>query len=93
MDREGVDWLGILDDGRFLGWISGDDVRDAALSGASLGSLDRFAPSARVTPQVTLKAAMEQIMVSYTSVAVIDDNGRFGGVVTLEDLRRPLAAP
>ena len=30
-------------------------------------------------------------MVSNTSVAVIEDNGRFGGVVTLEDIRRSLA--
>jgi len=35
---------------------------------------------------------MELIMVSNSSVAVIDDNGRFGGVVTLEDIRRSLAA-
>ncbi len=93
MEREGVDWLGVLDGDEFVGWIAGDDVRGAAVSGASLAELDRFAPRARVAPHDTLKAAMELIMVSNTSVAVIDDGGRFGGVVTLEDLRRTLAAP
>lgn len=29
-------------------------------------------------------------MTSHTSVAVIDDGGRFGGVVTLEEIRRAL---
>jgi CBS domain-containing protein len=35
---------------------------------------------------------MELIMSSNSSVAVIDDGGRFGGVVTLEDIRRALAS-
>jgi hypothetical protein len=34
---------------------------------------------------------MEIIMTSSTSVAVIDDGGRFGGVVTLEGIRAALA--
>ncbi|MEA2704383.1 MAG: hypothetical protein QOD63_2328, partial [Actinomycetota bacterium] len=39
----------------------------------------------------TLRTAMEIIMTSDTSVAVIDDGGRFGGVVTLERIRAALA--
>jgi hypothetical protein len=33
---------------------------------------------------------MELIMTSHTSTAVIEDEGRFGGVVTLEQLRATL---
>ena len=42
-------------------------------------------------PASTLRAAMEIIMTSGTSVAVVDDGGRFGGVVTLEGIRAALA--
>jgi hypothetical protein len=35
---------------------------------------------------------MEIIMTSDTSVAVVDDGGKFGGVVTLERIRSALAA-
>ncbi|MGZ8620822.1 MAG: hypothetical protein ACXWYE_13050 [Actinomycetota bacterium] len=44
-----------------------------------------------MTPGSTLREAMEIIMTSSTSVAVIDDDGGFGGVVTLEGIRACLA--
>ena len=92
MEREGVEWLGVLDGGAFAGWIDGDDVRRADASGAKLSDQHRDAAIAQVTPTDSLRSAMDMIMVSNTSVAVINDDGRFGGVITLEDLRRTLAA-
>ena len=88
---EGVEWLGITVDGCFSGWARADDVRSAAMNGTELGDVERFLPAAQVAPSSTLRAAMELIMSSNTSVAVIDDGGHFGGVVTLEDIRRSLA--
>jgi hypothetical protein len=35
---------------------------------------------------------MELIMTSRTSVAVINDEGRFGGVVTLDSIRKRLSS-
>ncbi|MEM9515433.1 MAG: betaine/proline/choline family ABC transporter ATP-binding protein [Actinomycetota bacterium] len=87
-EQEGVAWVGVLDDDAFAGWASVDDVR----AHDSLRDAPRTQPAAHVTPHSTLRAAMEQIMVSNTSVAVIDDGGTFGGVVTLEDIRSALAA-
>jgi osmoprotectant transport system ATP-binding protein len=91
VDRERSDWLGITVDGRFTGWATADDVRRAGETGDTLASLARQLPAAQVASSSTLRSAMELIMVSNTSVAVIEDNGRFGGVVTLEDIRRSLA--
>jgi len=88
---EGSDWLGITVDDRFTGWAHADDVRTASRDGRPLDDVERFLPAAQVEPTSTLRSAMELIMVSNTSVAVIDDGGRFGGVVTLEDIRRSLA--
>ena len=93
LDREGSDWLGITVDGRFDGWARAHAVRAARTAGTPLGDVQRFAPIAQVEPTSTLRAAMELIMSSNSSVAVIDDGGRFGGVVTLEDIRRALASP
>jgi osmoprotectant transport system ATP-binding protein len=89
---EGSDWLGITIDGRFAGWTKVGDVRAARASGMSLAEVERFDPIAQVQPASTLRAAMELIMSSNSSVAVIDDGGRFGGVVTLEDIRRALSS-
>ena len=86
MDGEGSEWVGLVDDGRFLGWVS---RRDLAASG-SVADAPRSVPAARVTSDSTLRTAMQVIMTSHTSVAVIDDDGVFGGVVTLESIRSGL---
>lgn len=79
-------WVGVLDGGVFAGWVQGDEVRE----GTPLADLPRYPPAGRVTPSSTLRNAMEVIMNSNTSVAVIDDGGMFGGVVTLEAIRAEL---
>ena len=92
MTLEGSDWLGITVDGVFAGWTRADDVRAARANGTELRDVERFEPIAQVEPTGTLRAAMELIMSSNSSVAVINDGGRFGGVITLEDIRRALAS-
>ncbi len=90
--REGSDWLGITIDGRFAGWTKVPEVRAARANGTVLAEVQRFDPIAQIEPSSTLRAAMELIMSSNSSVAVINDSGRFGGVVTLEDIRRALSS-
>jgi osmoprotectant transport system ATP-binding protein len=86
---DGSDWLGVTRDGAFVGWCAADQLESAA----SVGALEPSAPAAQLHPDSTLRNALELIMASNTSVAVIDDGGRFGGVVTLEHIREGLAAP
>ncbi|MYH41963.1 MAG: ATP-binding cassette domain-containing protein [Chloroflexi bacterium] len=81
------EWLGLTQDERFAGWVPRERVDTAA----TLDALPRELPAAQVHPGSTLREAMEVIMNSRTSVAVIDDGGRFGGVVTLEQIRSELA--
>ncbi len=85
MDDYRVEWVGILEGDAFLGWVSGDDLADGRLP----VDAPRAEPASLVTPDSTLRNAMELIMTSDSAVAVIDDGGRFGGVVTLEALPRP----
>jgi len=82
-----TDWVGLTDGGRFLGWV---DTR-AMTNGDRLAERPREQPAAQVSADSSLRHAMEIIMTSDTSVAVIDDGGRFGGVVTLEGIRAALA--
>ena len=84
------DWFGLTRDHVFLGW-----ARRSALDkcdSVELADLPLALPAAQVTPNSSLRGAMEVIMTSDTSVAVINDAGRFGGVVTLEAIRASLAA-
>lgn len=88
MGATGSDWFGLTEDGRFLRWVEGTALREDV----RLGELPRSRPAAQVRRDSTLRNAMEVIMTSQTSVAVIDDGGRFGAVVTLEQIRQGLAA-
>jgi CBS domain-containing protein len=86
------DWFGLTGDGVFLGWVPRSALdADPGMSGRPLAELPRTVPAAQVAASSTLRAAMEIIMTSDTSVAVVDDGGRFGGVVTLERIRAALA--
>jgi osmoprotectant transport system ATP-binding protein len=82
-----TDWLGLTEAGAFLGWVHARDLGERS----ELAARPRARPAAQVMPQSTLREAMEIIMTSSTAVAVIDDGGRFGGVVTLEQIRAALA--
>jgi len=82
-----TDWVGLTDDRVFLGWIDGRELRN----GDAVRDRPRERPAAQVHPDSTLREAMEIIMTSSTSVAVIEDDGQFGGVVTLEGIRSCLA--
>ena len=88
MKEYSSEWFGVTSQDVFLGWVHVDDLQDDA----PLESLPRSVPAAQVQPESTLRNAMQIIMTSHTSVAVIDDGGRFGGVVTLELIRASLEA-
>jgi osmoprotectant transport system ATP-binding protein len=87
MEAQRSDWLGVVDGEVFLGWAEGHELTE----GTAVRDLQLARPAARVRSDSTLREAMEIIMTSSTSVAVIDDDGRFGGVVTLEGIRAYLA--
>ncbi len=82
------EWVGLISQDVFLGWAHGNDLEDHV----PLASTPRSVPAAQLQPDSTLRNAMQVIMTSHTSVAVIDDGGRFGGVVTLELIRAGLEA-
>jgi len=87
MDRSAVGWLGLVRDQRFTGWISADEL--AAVS--ALDDLDPAPPLARVSPESSLREALEIILTSHSAAAVVEDQaGHFSGLVELEAIRRGL---
>jgi osmoprotectant transport system ATP-binding protein len=81
-------WLGVVEDGRFAGWVSAEGLERAS----SLDDLEPVPPLARVGPDSTLREALEVILNSRSAAAVVeDDDGRFSGLVELEAIRRGLA--
>jgi osmoprotectant transport system ATP-binding protein len=86
LEEYSSEWVGVTSDGVFLGWVHAADIpADGSLESAPLAM-----PAAQVQPASTLRSAMQIIMTSHTSVAVIEDGGKFGGVVTLELIRSGL---
>ncbi|HET6951943.1 MAG TPA: ABC transporter ATP-binding protein [Acidimicrobiales bacterium] len=83
MAEHGTDWVAVVDGGRLQGWVGA-----AALDGAaSLAGLTAEPFAAAVTPETTLKAALDSVVTSRTRVAVVvDDDDRYLGVLTLDDL-------
>jgi osmoprotectant transport system ATP-binding protein len=87
LDEHRADWLGVLGDERFLGWVRRSELE----AGRSLTDAPLSPPAGRVTADSTLRNALEVIMSSNTSMAVIEEDGRFAGLVSLEQLRAALA--
>jgi osmoprotectant transport system ATP-binding protein len=85
--QDGGEWLGVVDRGRFLGWMPAGMLEGPVVARAETLA----APAALIAPTDTLRAAMDRIMTGRTGVAVVVDDGRFVGVVTLETIRRALA--
>jgi osmoprotectant transport system ATP-binding protein len=77
-----VDWVGVLDGDRMLGWIGADEVDGERAP-------KRFA--AWVTPSTPLREALDTIVDSHTRVAVVLDGERYVGMVTIDDIAEAMA--
>ncbi len=81
-------WLGLISvDGDFIGWIPGTDLDGAT----ELSALTPRRTEAVVTPESTLREALEVILNSRSEVAIVlEDDQRYLGAVTVEAIRREL---
>jgi len=81
MDRHRVDWVGVREGDRLLGWHWGTDL-DGAVGADGLQPF-----GAVVAPASTLRATLDGIVGSRTNVAVvIDDDGRYRGMVRIDEI-------
>jgi osmoprotectant transport system ATP-binding protein len=84
MAELGYDWVAVCDgDGRLRGWIGAVDLDGAA----TIAELTPKPFLSVVTPDTTLKAALDGIITSRTRVAmVVDHDGQYLGMLTVDDL-------
>jgi osmoprotectant transport system ATP-binding protein len=87
MARFGFDWTSVVEDGELAGWVD-----DAALEGHQF--VKEVTPrrfSAYVTPESSLRQALDSIVTSQTNVAVVLDRGQhYLGILTVEQVSKEI---
>ncbi len=84
--REGTDWIGVLDGQALLGWCWLSEIP----SGGRVGEAVRHDFRVLVSPADTLRSAMDAIVANRNQVAVVAQEGRFLGMLFIEQLSREL---
>jgi len=81
MARHHVDWFGVRDGTRLLGWHWGRDL-DGEVRAEGVQPF-----RAIVTPETTLRATLDGIVGSLTNVAVVEDgDGAYRGMVRIDEI-------
>jgi osmoprotectant transport system ATP-binding protein len=84
MKEHGVDWVGIGTDATLHGWVWGRDVTDAA------GEADPKPFSVWLTPEHSLREALDSVVSSHTGVAVVFEGDSYLGMLSIEQISRHL---
>ncbi len=90
MKQYATSWVAVVDDDRLSGWV-GADTLAAAGRGTDIGDLplERFV--ARARPETPLREALDTILTSRSRIAaVIDDDDRFVGMISIDQLAEAL---
>lgn len=83
MKEHGVDWIGLRDGDRLLGWVWARDLNDVH----SLSDVATEPFRAWVRPDTPLREALDLIVDSATRVAaVFDDDDRYLGMLTIQQI-------
>ena len=79
MEDHDVDWLGLLDGGRLLGWVDGSLVDRIPLS-----ELEPRPFLVTLDSDSTLRSALDAVVTGHARVAVVVDDGMYRGMLDLE---------
>ena len=90
MAELGYDWVAVCDgDDCLRGWVGAEELDGAA----TVGEREPRPFLSVVTADTTLKAALDGIVTSRTRVAMaVDDDGRYLGMLTVDDLAEGVTA-
>ena len=80
MEQQAVDWLGLLDGGRLLGWV------DGCLGSVPgrFGDLDPRPFLVTLGSESSLRSALDAVVTSHARVAMVVDDGIYRGMLDLE---------
>lgn len=79
MNQHEVDWLGLLNGDRLLGWVDG-----ALIDSRSLTELEPRPFLVTLRSDSSLRAALDAVVTSHARVAVVVDDGVYRGMLDLE---------
>jgi osmoprotectant transport system ATP-binding protein len=86
MERYGVDWFGVVEGDRLLGWAPAADLKVGKAGNTPLRSF-----ATRLRAGDSLREALDEIITSRTQVApVFGDDERFLGMLTTEQVGRQI---
>lgn len=84
MVEHNVDWVGVAEGHNVVGWVWGREVETG---------LDSVTPrpfSVHLTPSKSLREALDSVVSSHTGVAVVFEEDRYLGMLTIEQISRHL---
>ena len=83
MAAANMTWVGVVDDGKLLGWVDGGDLNgQATVAEAELRPFTTV-----VQPTTVLREALDMVVTSpIRAAAVIDDNGCYLGMITIDEI-------
>ncbi len=79
MEANAVDWLGLLDGDRLLGWVDGSRV-----GSSQLRDLEPRSFLVTLDSRDSLRTALDAVVTSHARVAVVVDDGIYRGMLDLE---------
>ncbi len=85
MQAHRVDWVGLIDGDRLLGWAHGSELGSNGLASAEPKP---FLVTLR--PDSSLREALDAVVTSRARVAVVVDEGRYLGMLDLESIAREI---
>ncbi|GIU92872.1 MAG: ABC transporter [Acidimicrobiia bacterium] len=80
MAREGVDWVGVLDGDRIVGWVASGELPGTG----TLEELETRPFLVTVDRSTSLRAALDAVVTSHTRVAVVVEQGRYVGLLDVD---------
>ena len=81
MASHGVDWVALLEGTRLLGWVDRSEVNTAPLS-----DLHPKPFAVSLSPDSSLREAVDAVVTGHARVAVVVENGDYLGMVDLESI-------
>ena len=82
MAEHGLDWVMVGDGSQISGWLTRSEVEGAA----TVGGLTPKPIRTTLTPDSSLRDALDAIVSSHSRVAAVFEDGRYLGILTLDQL-------
>lgn len=86
MEREGTDWVAVLDSGTLRGWVWGKDLAGVG----RVGDLEARPFRVTVDCNASLREALDAIVNTHNNVGMVIEEGRYRGMLTMDLLTAEL---